>query len=270
MRRAIAIVIFAVTALVVVASYFPSGIRSCHEELAQSGTVFRVCGPIGMSDVVGISLVLLFALLLLWPDLSEVTVFNLVGIKRRVAEVEKKTEEVERKTAKAGDDIRSLALSQSPPEDAAVEEALEGLKTQVAQAGSAISIGDAQDGAVEVTQGGRTLSRRRAASEAEAVDLAATLDRYLRVLDRRGGSIEELQRDGLVPASLYAPVALKRIVLWAAQTDNYLRQWSALRNNLVHSPERLSDEEVELALDLVRLLLRSLRHELERAARVAR
>jgi len=70
------------------------------------------------------------------------------------------------------------------------------------------------------------------------------------LLDRHGAGMEDLQRDGLVPATLCAPVAQKRIVMWAAQSDNYLRQWSSLRNNLVHSPERLSDEDVELALDL--------------------
>jgi len=116
------LVIFAATAIVVVLSYFPaSGVRSCHQELAQTGSVVEVCGPIGVSDVIGVSLVLLFALLLLWPDLSEVTVFNLLGIKRRVDEVEKKTD-------KAGDDIRALSLSQSPPEDTVVEKAVEGCR----------------------------------------------------------------------------------------------------------------------------------------------
>ncbi len=261
-RRTLAFVVLVVTTVVVVASYFPnSGVKSCHQELAQTGAVVSVCGPIGLADVIGVSMVLVLGLLLLWPDLSEVTVFNLVGVKRRV-------DEVERRTDKAGDDIRALNLSQPPVDEGVMNLVFEAVREAVrAEAPAATGEGTANDAEVVVVQNGRTLSGRRAAQEAEALKVAQSLDRFLRVVDTStdsGLEAKQLQGDQLIPPTMHPNHAAKRIIMWAVESDAYLRQWSALRNNLVHSPERLSDEEVELALQLGRSLILRLQHDLNR------
>jgi hypothetical protein len=258
-RHGAAFLIFLLTGLVVLASYIPgTGIQSCHGELATTGVVVQVCGPIGLSDVVVLSLALLLAVALIWDDLSEFSIGNLLTLKRRV-------EEVERKTDKAGDDIRALNLTQPPPDEKELAQAVEGLRVAV-EAEPATGTGKAFDATVVVTQGGRTLSGRRAATEAEAIEIAAVLDRFIRVSERGStDTVEAMQKDGLIP-EMYPPVASKAIITWAATSHDYLQQWASVRNNLVHSPERLSDEDVEWARDLGSLLLRLVQRALRQAA----
>jgi hypothetical protein len=253
-----AFLIFLLTALAVVASYFPgTGVQSCHGELASTGIVVQVCGPIGLSDVVVVSLVLLLAVSLIWDDLSEFSIGNLLTLKRRV-------DEVERKTDKAGDDIRALNLTQPPPDEKELAQAVEGLRVAV-EAEPATGTATAFDPSVVVTQGGRTLSGRRAAAEAEAIQAAAILDRFIRVTEQGSTeTVEAMQKDGLIP-EMNPVVASKAIVMWAATSHDYLQQWASVRNNLVHSPERLSDEDVEWARDLGKLLLRLVQRRLRKA-----
>jgi len=71
-RWAIALLIVVALAGFTIASYLPfTGIASCHEELADSGSPILVCGPIGAADIVLIGLVLLLAATLVLPELSD-------------------------------------------------------------------------------------------------------------------------------------------------------------------------------------------------------
>jgi hypothetical protein len=87
----------AVVALGLAAVWLASSLgalKVCRDSLASVGSaaVVRMCGPLGLIELLPWTLLLV---LLMWPDLSEVSVPGLISLKRRVAEQEKRQERLE-------------------------------------------------------------------------------------------------------------------------------------------------------------------------------
>jgi len=80
---------------IVSATYVGDAGRICRQEAGDTAAI-TVCGPFGLGDALWLALVVLVIFLLLWPDVSEVSVTGIGSLKRRVEEQEKKTAELER------------------------------------------------------------------------------------------------------------------------------------------------------------------------------
>ena len=239
--------IFLGVTVVVVLSYFPSiGVQSCHQELASNGTNVEVCGPIGVGDLVVVALLLGIAGLLIWPDLSELSIANLISLK-------KQADATEAKTAKAADDIRGLALAQSAPAEDDVSRVVQGF------AAAAVI--------VPASSEPRILSAERSAIEKELLGLVPTLDRLLAIpsAPNPADALSDAQTSGLV-ATGSTTSQLAILDQWQSRFDSQLRTWASLRNQVVHFPERLSDQQVRQGLELGNRLLHSARSELRAAS----
>ena len=258
-RWLIATVIFVVVTGVVVASYFPGVvIKSCHGELASGGSVVQVCGPIGLGDAVAVALVLGLAALLVWPELSELSIGNVLSFKRRLESTEKRQEQTEKKqeqtaalataataaATRATDDVRALSLADQPPPVDAVAKAQVGLAHAF----------------IVREQPIRSLSGERADSEKALLDAAATLDRVLSITSGTapGADLADAHEAELLPRG-DTTAQLAALSTWEHQFSEQLATWAQLRTQLVHFPERLTDEQVREGMRLTQTLLAAAR-----------
>ena len=94
-RWGLAIIVVLATATLVLRSYADSSATVCRDHLAIVGTdaVVDVCGPIGITDLGVVALVLGA---LLFPDVAELTIPGIVTLKRKVNEQEAKQESLNR------------------------------------------------------------------------------------------------------------------------------------------------------------------------------
>jgi hypothetical protein len=248
LRWGIAVLVFLALASLVIASYIPeTGVASCRDELANNSTIVRICGPIGAADIVALGLVLALALLLIWPELSEVGVPGLFTLKKQVAENRQRTQDVEA-------DVRSLTLAQ--PEADVDEAVTEATKT---------SFGQAQATIAEAPPTERVISDERRRAEADLGAQIQLIDQYLAVMTSRNpaDAIRIAAKRGIIPSG-DRNAQLRALRSWREDFDSPLRAFAAVRNTAVHFPERLTDEEVRDGADLGRLLLAALdRHVLD-------
>jgi len=238
-----AVIVFVGTTLTVLASYGRIfNIASCRDVASNSGGVVSVCGPIGLSDVVAVGLVLGVASLLIWPELSEVGIPGLLTLKRRVDATERQAEQT-------AADVRGLTYAQEVP-DAGV----------VADANAALERTARPEGNVFSTETGiRVVSRERGDAERELARLVSRIDRFLAIpmSSEPYSLLGQAAREGLIEiGDRYEQ--LRRIKRWVLQYDEQLRVWALIRNQIVHVPERLSDEQVRQGVELGHSLLLSL------------
>lgn len=68
----------------------------CRSRVTAQGSVVEVCGPVGTDDILLVGLAVLPALLLLlWTDLSEVSIAGVVTLKRQVEKIERRQHQLE-------------------------------------------------------------------------------------------------------------------------------------------------------------------------------
>jgi hypothetical protein len=199
-------------------SYIPgSAIASCRQQLLSDGRA------------VSVGLLLLVGGAFVWPDLSEFGVAGLVTVKRRLQAQERATREMQ-------SDVQNITLA-LPAADVGV--ALAGTH----QKGASITA----DAWIAGSGGNqRVLSAERSKSEQELRDLAAEMDRYLRMGSR------------LYPRSRLQGMALTELDAlgrWLVDYDSELGVWASVRNAVMHFPERLSDESVRNGIELGRSLV---------------
>jgi len=254
-RWVIALLIVVALAGFTIASYLPfTGIASCHEELADSGSPVSVCGPIGASDIVLIGLVLLLAAALVLPELSEVGLPGGISIKRRVAELDRE----QRKTA---DDVRSLTLAQEVPDLGKIRRALEDQLKRWSRLPDEVLVVPPDAGRpTDVPAGTRVITEERADLEERFMRLATEIDAYFRLLGHEVP--ERMLRHpawlGRVTPPVDYTAYLNGVRQWAKDYEGPLRSWATARNVAAHFPQRLSDEEMRnataMAEDLVNAL----------------
>lgn len=237
-----AFILLSVTAVVVL-SYFPeSGISSCRQDLANNSSVVEVCGPIGLPDIVVVALLLAVAAFLIWPELSELGIANLINLKKQVDANTAKLDETSSKTDRAEDNIRALNLANEvpPPDDVALA------ATGLAQA------------FIVRPEPERKLSAERASAETELLSLARSLDRIIAITSARSPSADLLmaRQAALLPHG-DATKQLRALEVWERQFQDELATWAKVRNQAVHFPERLSDEQVAEGVKLAQQLIRA-------------
>jgi hypothetical protein len=222
-RQGAAVVILLVALGSVAASYLPnSPVAACRATLTSAGSVVTICRPLGTDDIVLIGLVLLVAGLCLAPDLSEVGISGLVSLKRRVREEAKRAAEVRR-------EVEGLVASQPIPDltQAVASADLKGQET-------------APDEVVSPTdQGGRILSAERTLLERRLSKLINNVDEYRSMSDP-----DRVRRD---PYGDLGGAPLRR---WRSRFAHELATFAGVRTVFRSAPERLSDEDVEKAVNL--------------------
>jgi hypothetical protein len=242
LRLAGAALIVLVMAAVAVASYIPgTGVASCRGQITATGAEVELCQPIGPSDVVGVGLVLLVALVLIWPEISE------LGIGGNY--VKKRQRAIERQQAETAATVGHLVLAQpSPNLDAYVAEL-----TRAA--------GERHDThEVPSARGKRLLSSERVDGETQLLGLARELDRYIQLLE--SPNAERALRHpaySRVFGQYNEERFLDALAEWQETFDEQLRSWAIVRNTLTHFPERLSDDEIRAGIALARDLLSAIK-----------
>ena len=241
----------------------------CHQETdaARSDPVVEVCSPPDISSLQVIS-GMIFILLLLWPELSEIGLPGGLMLKRRVERQE--------------DEVRAHALRQQ-----ALEDRLDALQVQqqVALAGAAAQA-HSHAGNVFVLAGApqRALSEllekqeqfeaiaesegrsafaiqressmrspptERAVLEAELIRLASQIEQWAIVAERYPSV-------GPVAAAMVGGVPLKASQLaalleWREWFDNEIRIVRAMRNAIVES-DQVGDDDLKAAVEIARTL----------------
>jgi hypothetical protein len=247
-RGAAGLILLAMTGFVV-ATYVPGGLRICREQLTTAGAVVQLCRPAGTDDIIAIGLLLLLALVLLAPDLSEFGVGGLLNVKlyRRVAAIERQADS-------AATDVALLSLAAAAPTSDSITDA------------SASAASKARSGDISTRHIERTISLGREKAEQEFRALIAELDLYLRMLsvgtvNPERPAQELARREGVpMPRARYLLQLLRD---WQSRFDGELTEYAKVRNTFVHYPERLSDDELRAGIGLAQRLRAAARHDLD-------
>lgn len=256
LRWATALLIVVALAGFTIASYLPfTGIASCHQELASSGSPVSVCGPIGAADIVLIGLVLLLAAALALPELSEVGLPGGISIKRRVAQLD-------REQQKTADDVRSLTLAQEVPDLGKTRRELEEQLKRWSQLPDDVLVVPPNAGRpTEVPADTRVITEERADLEERFMRLATEIDAYFRLLGHEAP--QRMLRHpawlGRIAPSVDHTAYVNGVRRWAKDYEGPLRAWATARNVAAHFPQRLTDEEMKAAASMAEDLVNALK-----------
>jgi hypothetical protein len=222
----------------------------CREELTSSGIVATVCGPLSPADLPLLGLILLVALAFLWPDLSEAGVPGLLTLKRRLEDVEKKTDDLT-------EDVRHVEVRQLAPRDlaelpAAVEskeQAVQSFTADAVIAGTTGAKPQAYEEFLAAWERIRPYAELRISATPSSADPAADV---LRTLESR---------------EVVSPLDLAAIRIWQETFKGEIADLRAARNALMHGPGTLGDAQVSAAAEAAERLWRSLEALRQRVAR---
>jgi hypothetical protein len=219
-------------------TYLSDSARVCREVVAD-GVVARVCGPVGLQDVLVFTLGAFVVLLLLLPDLSEVGIPGLASLKRRVEANEEKTKQIEGLVLRQTIHQNLFLNTATAPNFPASEASAEAKARRIAE-GEEVPLGPEPTGV-------RALSPERAVAEAQLIATWESLAELLGPLTER----EFVRR--AMPRLEGHPLQG-----WLTAFTRELQDFRAARNTVAHRPQNMTDEEVQTALVLGRTLLESL------------
>jgi hypothetical protein len=83
-RRLLAVAALGVVIVAVARSYLFSDALVCRQQVASDKGIVTVCGPIGLEDVPALGAMLLVGVLLLLPDMSEISIPGGLTLKRAI------------------------------------------------------------------------------------------------------------------------------------------------------------------------------------------
>jgi hypothetical protein len=256
MRRFVAGAVAVVGASIVFVGYFVPAFQVCQQQLASTGDagVVDICAPVGLPGLVPIVLVVA---VLLWPDLSEVTVTGLFSLRRRIeeqaerqADLEDRLFQVQQATQQATQQTNVLISSQ----------ALTHLPEQTRQKAELVE----RAGPAEGEGASPPIAEERMIPETEAAELGMSLlylweqiaDVLALIDDRRG--IRRPRRDRVEDTA-----ELDRIIRWRNIFDREIEIVRAARNSVAHpgTGADLSTDELLSVVRTAEYLLALLRNE---------
>ena len=242
-------VLLVATALYVGLTYAFRPLWVCHQEMAQSGTVSDICGPLGTDDVAFLGLIV-FICLLIFPDLSEVSIAGLGSIKRAISQQAVATQNLERSVhVLEARFSQTQVVSQTHTVYVNLREAerTAGEKRERVERGEPAV-------AIDMPQETRAVSPARARQIVQLIDYSAQIGRY-------SALATQSPDDAMVPAGdegmTTRSIDERRIALrsWAATFKNELLAFLAADKTLRANVDELSNEDLSAAIALGRHLL---------------
>jgi hypothetical protein len=265
-RRILAGAAILSVAIWVARSYMLADAEICRGAADSSTGVIRLCGPAGLQDVPSLGVFLLVAVLLLLPDLSEVSIPGLLTLKRAVAEQEKKTTALADQVSQMSirlqqvNTVNNIIFPPGPEQAAAdVERRDAEFRQRGAEASKALEAATkASDSGVDVETDDKPPlalpAKERALAEVEITRLWEGIDE-LDPVERRRGLVR-------TPEEFTDPLFQRRMDLrmqWFEFFRDDLASFRIMRNTVVHQPRNLTDEQVQAGVLLGRRLFTSLR-----------
>ena len=250
-RRFVAFGVLAGLAVVVLRSYVSVDGEECRQAAGADRGTINLCGPIGPADLPALAVALLVALILFLPDLSELDIAGLVTLKRAVAEQKKETDQLRSL-------VQAISLRQETnitlyPRD--LGEAADDVDRKSAAAGSG-----RLNGAITESDG----SSRTDTSDSEVLHHPIDPTRAVAesTITRLWESIaDKLGQHALAPRLNFG----KRMIddmpaleQWLALFGSDLEAFRAARNSVVHSPDTLSQDQLNQTVLLGQRLDRTL------------
>jgi hypothetical protein len=263
-RWASAFLLAAALAALVTATYFVPQLASCRDEVANTGNqaLARACGPVETNDIVAVGLWLFVILLLLLPDLSEFGIAGLLTVKRKVAEVEKRQESLERTMAislAANQQLTVTQLFYPPslaPDGSEASPARREAEDKTERLGKAASAGVGADAdTTRQLMELRRVSEERAVLESRLIAAWERISSYLFPVPDRSGRMtaeQQAQFDDLTSSGIEV------VRDWREIYRREIDIARAARNTVVHQPQNLSDAEVREALGVAMAVLAGL------------
>ncbi len=245
------LLILAIVAGLIAASYVSPEWQRCSEDVAPNSTVVRVCSPVGLADGLLIAVVVLLALLL-YPDLSEISVAGLGSIRRQIREQTELTKEL-------SEHIQTLQVQVGQSQSLHFNLAIPDLVASAEQAQEKDALLEQGQAPVVIDtprEEPRRLSPDRALDEARLLASVTDVDRYLRLALGPWGQSATMaiaREAGLDDHSLSAQLMSLRG--WANVFRDELRAFEVLRDTVRTHPERLADEDVRAGIQLSQSLL---------------
>ncbi len=263
-RRALAGIALASVAIVVVLSYLVIDGAICREAAGADTGVVRLCGPVGPDDLPALAVLVLVAVLLLLPDMSEISVPGLLTLKRAVAEQETKTEALADQVAQLSirmQQVNTVTTYIYPPApDQAAQDAerrdVEFRERHPAKAASGEGLAQTREQVSRAVDAPplELPAQDRALAESEITRLWEGINELDPVENRRG-----MYRT----AEQFVDPLFNERMATRAEWFEYFRQdldaFRAVRNTVVHEPRNLTDEQVRAGVQLGRRLFNSLR-----------
>jgi hypothetical protein len=243
LRRLFAAIAVGLVVLAVVRSYAFDDARVCRDMVASDTGIVEVCGPVGLEDVPALGVLLLVGVLLLLPDMSEVSIPGLVTLKRAVEEQAKQTEALTREIATIALNMRQdTTVNVYPPKlDDAIKDVDKRDKAIQERGREAVALETAETGPADT--GVSAPSAERALLETEVIRLWNAFE------DSIPGFRPPFSRVGFRPNDID----------WLTLYRNDVEAFRTLRNTVVHRPGNVTDDEVRKGLELGRRLLASYR-----------
>jgi hypothetical protein len=245
LRRLLAVVAIGVLVLVIARSYAYTNddVKVCRDVAASDKGKVNVCGPVGLEDVPAIGVLLLVGVLLLLPDMSEVSIPGLVTLKRAVEEQSKQTKALSNEVATLALSMRQdTTVNVYPPKlDDAIKDVAARDKAIQEKGANAVAQETPEFGPEDT--GVSAPSEERAVLEAEVIRLWNALEAAIPGLRPPYGRAK-FEPDDLDWFTLYR---------------NDVEAFRTFRNTVVHRPGNLTDDEVRKGLELGRRLLASYR-----------
>lgn len=229
-RRAVAaLLLTALLALAAISYSNIPGTAVCRDEADSTSSTIRLCGPVGLEDVPAITLGVLVALLLVFPDLDELTIPGIASLKRRVDATEKRQDALQAQLTQMAFQQTNVNIYTPPAQAVAeTEEKLEAIRK-----GRPVEPSSA--------------SFATAVPEPDRAVLESTVLRHWE-------AIAEYQR----LAQLRPDVTPSdRIREWEELFGPQIRDLHTLRNTVAHRPDNLSVEQLQDAVRLGEQLLRA-------------
>lgn len=229
LRRAGAVVLVLLLLAFTVLTY--TVLPICREAPGPESAPVVICGPVSVADLPLIGMMLIVALALLWPDLSEAAVPGLISVKRQVAREAMRTDELT-------DQVRHV-------------------ETRIVSPRTIDSLAAA---AVQKTQGETenvpaVESPVKAETRHEFMAAWASIFPYLALPIGPGAQSSaseaagELKRlEGLTEVS---PLDLSAIRMWRDTYAEELGDLRLLRNSVAHAPHAVPDEGLRTATDVI-------------------
>jgi hypothetical protein len=238
--------LLAVAALAIVsATYVSDAARICRQEAGDTAAI-TVCGPFGLGDALWLALVVLVIFLLLWPDVSEVSVTGIGSLKRRVEEQEKKTAELERFVVSQ---MLDLSIRNTQTQNTTVvlsSRDLREARDKVEEQQKGLAHAQAQAYIAPPVDPDRAVKQARVLELWEAMaDVFATVTgerRYRGRPDPEGRIL----------------IDHPRLLAWYREYSEPFQTFRAARDSVVHRPSSLANEDLDVAVQLGDSLMTSL------------
>jgi hypothetical protein len=236
-----AILLAAVPIVLIVASYSSDSFRICDNQLTESGEVEEVCGPIDDVDLPVIALWTLVIVLILAPDLTELSIPGLLSIKRDIKDLDEKTDQIQRSLTTL---IATNQITQSFHIDVATATP-DQARHIVAEAEEKVGQLD-EPSPTDIL---RDVTPERALKEVQILwiwsQLVSLLERYDTPLASRKRRDLPEPNGGILRG-------------WLRDSQHLLYDLRTIRNTVAHTPQNLDDQTVDSALNSMRAVYLSL------------